>query len=156
MAAISEEVKAHILNRESIKVLATIDKDGNPHVVAKGSLTVDDEGRLLYLELLESSRTNRNMIYSLWFEKRVAVNIITPQRKSILIKGKPVKALIAGSVFEKYYNLVQQRDAENDLAAVYYIDAEEITDESYPVRRAEETAKHPLYIHLDRLANSAG
>lgn len=153
---ISEKIKSYILDKDSVKVLATVDKHGNPHVVAKGSLTVDEEGRLLYLELLESSRTNKNMIYSLWFEKRIAVNIITSQRKSILIKGRPVKTLIAGEVFEKYYAFVQQRDSENDLAAVYYIDVEEVIDESYPVRRAEETAKHPLYIHLDRLANTAG
>jgi hypothetical protein len=151
---LSEEVKNYIFDRDSIKVLATVDKFGNPHVVAKGSLTVDENGRLLYLELLESSRTNKNMIYSLWFEKKIAINIITPQRKSILIRGKPIKTLIAGSVFEKYYTLVQQRDAENDLAAVYYIDVEEVIDESYPVRRAEESAKHPLYVHLDRLANN--
>jgi hypothetical protein len=153
---LSEEVKGYILDRDSIKVLATTDKDGTPHAVAKGSLTVDEEGRLLYLELLESSRTNKNMIYSLWFEKKVAVNIITPQRKSVLIKGRPVKTLIAGRVFEKYYTFAQQRDSGNDLAAVYYIDVEEVIDESYPVRRAEEAAKHPLYIHLDRLANDAG
>jgi hypothetical protein len=151
---LSEEVKNYIFDKDSVKVLATVDKFGNPHVVAKGSLTVDENGRLLYLELLESSRTNKNMIYSLWFEKKIAINIITPQRKSVLIRGKPVKTLIAGSVFEKYYAFVQQRDAENDLAAVYYIDVEEVIDESYPVRRAEENAKHPLYIHLDRLANN--
>jgi hypothetical protein len=57
-------------------------------------------------------------------------------------------------VYEKYYAFAQQRDSENDLAAVYYIDVEEVIDESYPVRRAEEAVKHPLYIHLDRLANT--
>jgi hypothetical protein len=152
---ISEELKKHILDKDAIKILATTDKDGNPHVVAKGSLTVDENNKLLYLELLESSRTNKNMIRSLWFEKKVAVNIITPQRKSVQIKGKPVKALIAGKVFEKYYDFVRQRDPDNDLATVYYIEVEEVIDESYKARRAEEEAKHPLYTHLDRLANSA-
>lgn len=150
--AISQEVKEIILDKDTIKVLASVDLDGNPHVVAKGSLSVNDEGKIVYLELLESSKTNKNLIGSLWFEKKVAINVISKDRRSFQIKGKPIKTLVAGRVYEEYYKKAQEKNKDNDLAAVYFIEPEEVIEETYFARKEIEGKKHPLYIHLDRLA----
>lgn len=80
------------------------------------------------------------------------MNIISGDRRSYQIKGTPVKSVIAGRVFEDYYIKAEQRNPENNLAAIYYIDIEEVINESYTVRLKEEREKHPLYIHLDKLA----
>lgn len=149
---ISQNIRDAIADADSVKVLATIDRNGNPHVVAKGSITVAENGQIRYMELLESSATNKNVTYALWFDKQVAINIITKDRKSYQIKGVPVRSLIAGHEYEEFYQKAQERNPLNDLAAVYYIRPTEVIEESYPVRREQETKKHPLYVHLDRLA----
>lgn len=149
---LSEEVKNALRDPGSVKVLASVDRDGRPYVVAKGSLSVDEEGRLYYLELLESSATNKNLIRSLWYDQWVAVNVITKDGRSYQIRGVPVKTLVAGRIYEAYYQKVQSQNPQNDLAAVYYIEPEEIREQTYQLRKEQEERKHPLYIHLDRLA----
>ena len=105
----------------------------------------------MYLERLEGSKTNKHMTYSLWFNKMVAINILSKDKSSIQIKGIPEKMLVAGSVFEKYYTSINEQDS-GDLAAVYYIKIKEIIDESYEIREQEHTKEFPLYMHIDRLA----
>lgn len=150
---ISNELKEIFADKDTIKVLASVDTDGNPHVVAKGSLTLsEDQTQIIYMELLEGSRTHKNLTAGIWFENKVAINVISKERVSYQIKGTPVRCLVAGRIYEEYYKKAQERNPENDLAAVYYIDIEEVINESYPVRMAEERKKHPLYVHLDRIA----
>lgn len=149
---ISEEIRQAFRDPATIKILASISREEIPHAVAKGSLSLTEDGQIKYLELLESSTTNRNLIYSLWFEKQVAVTLITKDFKSWQIKGIPVRTLVSGSEYEENYRRAQERNPQNDLAAVYFIQPEEVIEESYAVRKAEEEKKHPLYIHIDRLA----
>ena len=111
-----------------------------------------DDGWLKYWELLESSQTNKNVTYALWFDKEIAINIITEDRKSYQIKGIPRKNLNAGREYEENYIKAQERNKDNDLAAVYYIEPTYVKEESYSVRLEEEREKHPLYMHLDRIA----
>jgi hypothetical protein len=153
---LSEEIRNAFADPASVKVLASISREGIPHVVPKGSLSVTEDGQIEYLELLESSTTNRNLIYSLWFEKEVAITVVTKERKAYQIKGIPVKTLVSGGEYEKAYIRAQERNKENDLAAVYYIEPVEVVEESYLKRKEEEEKKHPLYIHIDRLAKNVG
>lgn len=152
---INEELSKILADPETIKVLASVDMKGNPHVVAKGSIGLTKENELVYLELIESSRTNKNLTAAIWFSKKVAITVISKDKRSYQIKGTPRKTLIAGSVFEQFYKSVLERNKENDLAAVYYIEIEEIIDESYQSRLKEEREKHPLYIHLDKLTQES-
>lgn len=152
---LTQEVKDAIADPESIKVLASVDRHGEVHVVAKGSISVTEDGQIRYWELLESSQTNKNVTYALWFSKNVAINIITKDRKSYQIKGIPKRCLVAGHEYEEAYVVAQQRNEKNDLAAVYFIEPVKVQEESYLVRLAEENEKHPLYIHLDRLAKES-
>lgn len=156
-AIVNDELRKILKDKDTIKVIASVDTEGVPHVTAKGSIALtEDEKQIVYLELLEGSRTNKNLTAAIWWNKKVAINVISKDKVSYQIKGTPAKTLIAGSEYEKYYILAEQRNPENDLAAVYYIDIEEIVNESYQVRLAEEKQKHPLYIHLDKLARKEG
>lgn len=134
----------------AVKILSTVSKSGIPHAVVKQSIHYED-GKIVYLERLEGSKTNKHMTYSLWFNKMVAINILSKDKSSIQIKGIPEKMLVAGSVFEKYYTSINEQDS-GDLAAVYYIKIKEIIDESYEIREQEHTKEFPLYMHIDRLA----
>lgn len=150
---LNETVRDLFAHPDSTKVLATVDQHGVPHVVVKQSLQVDDAGNLLFLELLESSRTNRNLVRSIWYDRTVAVSVQGPSGASYQIKGKPVKAHITGPLFLKHYLAVREQLGDVDLAAVWVIEPEEVTDESFGARQAEEAEKHPLFRHLDRLAH---
>ncbi|MDF2986840.1 MAG: hypothetical protein K0R50_2350 [Eubacterium sp.] len=149
---LEKEIIDLVTGDNAVKVLATTDKDGVPHVVFKGSINIDSDGNLVYLELLESSRTNSNLVNSIWFKKKVAVSVRSEDGRSVQIKGTPVRCLITGPVFEYYYKLISQRIEDADLAAVWVIEPEEVRDETYKVRKAEEEKNHPLLLHLDRLA----
>ena len=146
---LSEEIKEIFNDPESIKVLATTDKEGKPHVVFKGSLHVNENGYIEYLEFIESSQTNKNMVHSIWFHKTVTVNILLG-KKSYQIKGIPYRALIAGREFEAYYKKVRA-EKNIDLSTVWLIEPENVTEQSFEKRRVEEEKAHPLLRHLDRL-----
>jgi hypothetical protein len=153
MAIILEQNVIDLLKDNATdKVLATTDKDGVPHVVFKGSIETDAQGNIIYLELLESSKTNSNLVNSIWFKKKVAVTVKSETGTSVQIKGIPIRAIITGPLFEYYYKLVRQKLGDVDLSTVWVIAPEEIRVETFNVRKEDEERNHPLLVHLDRLA----
>ncbi len=136
----------------TLKALGTVTKDGVPHLVIKDSFWVNDEGQLLYLEFLESSQTNQNMIASLWFDRQVSVLLLGADRTSYQIKGRPIKVLVAGPVFREQYERIRRQPGDRDLAGVWIIEPEAIIDQALAVRRKTEENSHPYFMHLDRIA----
>lgn len=136
----------------TIKVLGTVDTNGVPHVVVKQSAHIAEDGNIHYLELIESSRSNANMVRSIWFEGTVSFTAIAGEDRSVQIKGKPLKAHITGPLFQAHYEYLQQTHSDSDLAAVWVIKPEKVIDQNPATRREVEAAKHPHFVHLDRLA----
>ena len=153
---LSDDIIELFADGETTKVLATLDADGFPHAVVKQSLQPAEDGLIIYLELLESSRTNKNLVRSLWFDQRVAIALRGKDGRSWQVKGKPVKTHITGPLFQKHYSAVREKLGDVDLAAVWVIEPEEVIEESFAVRKAEEERKHPFFTHLDRLAKQSG
>ncbi len=147
---LEDAVIALLRDEESAKVLATVDADGSPHAVVKQSLTVDGDGNLVHLELLESSRTNRNLLRALWSGGRVSV-LVGRGTASWQIKGRPVRARVAGPEFQREYVRLRERLGDVDLAAVWVIEPEEIAEQRFEVRKAQEETAHPHFLHLDRI-----
>ncbi|WP_136513165.1 pyridoxamine 5'-phosphate oxidase family protein [Geomonas edaphica] len=104
---IPKEAAQLLKDPETVKVLATVDEAGFPHLAVKQSLYLDESERLVYTELLESSRTNRNLVRSSWFGDTVSVLVSGPEGRSFLVKGRPVKTLIAGPVFRSHYKEIR-------------------------------------------------
>jgi Pyridoxamine 5'-phosphate oxidase len=151
---LSKEIIALFGSDDSTKVLATINEQGYPHAAAKPFIRVDDDGNLLYLELVESSHTQKNLVRSIWFDQKVSISISDNNGQSWQIKGKPVKTLITGPVFLHHYSDVRNRLGDVDLSAVWVIEPEEVINENLAVRHAEEELAHPVFRHLDRLAKT--
>lgn len=150
---LSAEVKQAVLDKDSVKVIATISKEGIVHVTAKDSITVDENGRIKFLELLEKSQTQKNLVYALWFNKQVAINIITKDKKSYQIKGIPYKAVTGSHVFQEAYTDVQNHLGEDvDLSAIWLIDVDEVQEETFWAKREELEKEYPYELHIDRLA----
>jgi hypothetical protein len=149
---LDNEVVELLSNMETVKVLATIGQDGVPHAVIKQTLHLGEDGNLIYLELLESSQTYKNLLRSIWFNRKVSVVLNGKEGQSYQIKGKPVKNIISGPIFQKHYTSIRERLGDVDLAAVWIIEPEEAMNQTYKVRKATEEASHPYFKHLDQLA----
>ncbi len=149
---LNETLHALLAPGASVKVLAASSEDGTPHVVFDDSIHLDADGRIVFLELVEHSRTNRSLLRALWFNRSVSVGLLAPDGRSFQIRGKPYRAVISGPVFEAYYRQVTAGREDTDLSTVWLIEPESWTEETYAVRReTEEKGRLPL-IHLDRIA----
>lgn len=151
MAVINDELKAIIDDPGTFKVLGSVDKNGIPHVTYKNSIRVNDDGNLEYYEILESAQSNKNMVYSIWFDKKVSINILSKEKESYEIIGKPVKSITSGKEFEKTYEALRQSKGDIDLAAIWVIQPETVKNETFSVRIAEDEKRYPIIKHLDRL-----
>ncbi|MBC7963109.1 MAG: pyridoxamine 5'-phosphate oxidase family protein, partial [Steroidobacteraceae bacterium] len=100
---LNKEIIALFNSDDSTKVLATVNEQGYPHAATKPYIRVADDGNLLYLELVESSRTQKNLVRSIWFDQKVSISVSGKNGQSWQIKGKPVKTLITGPVFLHHY-----------------------------------------------------
>lgn len=145
-----KDIKSIINNPDSLKVVASTDRNNVVHVVFKGSVSADEDGNIRFFELNETSQTNKNMAYSLWFKRFVSINVLAGDKRSYQIKGIPIRAIICGQEFERAYISVRERGAGADLSTIWIIEPEEIREETPAVRQAEEREKYPLIGHLDR------
>jgi hypothetical protein len=137
---------------DSVKVLGTVDDKGIPHVVLRDSIRLLDDGNMAYAEELDSSKTSKNMVRSIWFDKVVSITVVKGER-CYQIKGRPFKCLITGPLFKEFLMSERKRTGNDaDIQAVWVITPIEVRNESQKVRKEEEMKKDPFYnIHLDRL-----
>ncbi len=133
------------------KVISTVNPDGTPHVVFKNSIYVNREGNIIVCEIIENSVTNRNMVNSIWFNKKISFNFLSEDNRSYLIRGVPMRAIISGKEFEKYYQYINDLYGNIDLSTVWIVCPEFINEETLEKRRIEEMNKHKIINHLDRL-----
>ena len=150
---ISQKLAEVLRNDSTLKVIATLSPQGEVHSAVKQSLTVDENGQIIYLEFFEKSQTNINLVNSIWFDKKISITAVTADRRSFLIKGKPVRTRVFEKEFEKYYKQSEEGNRDNDLVAVYYIEPEEIYEQTYQVQQKIHKEKYPLYVHLDKYAD---
>ena len=149
---LGKDVVELLQDDDTVKVLVTLDKEGAPHAVVKKSIELGQDGNLLHLELIESSQTNKNLARAIWHQGKVSLSLIGKGDLSYQIKGRPIKSIVAGPIFQEHYVKVRERLGDVDLAAVWVIEPDEVINESFSVRLAEEQARHPLHTHLDRIA----
>lgn len=148
---ISEELRNIINDPESLKVIASVNVDGEIHVVYKQPLHVNNDGLLEFNEIIESSQNNKNMVNSIWYDKEIAINVLTKDRRSFEIKGVAHKAYIAGAYFEEVYRKVTEEIGCYDLSTVWTIEVKSVEEKTFAKRAKEEEELHPTYRHLDRL-----
>jgi len=148
---VGEKAQAVLKDPKSYKALASVGRDGRLHVVFKGSLTLNGDGDIQFFELIETSQTNKNLTYSLWFGKEVAINVIGEDKTSFQIKGVPVRAIVSGTEFQEAYVALQDRfGKDRDLSTIWIIRPTAVQEETFAARQAQERDKYPLVGHLDR------
>lgn len=151
MVKLSQETVSIIRNSEAIKILTTVDEEGNPHADFREDLMVLDDGNLAFGEPFEGSQTNVNLVRSLWFDKNVELTVRDGNGTTFQIVGKPYRYTHTGPLFKKFYLAEREkRGADSELAGVWIIIPEEVRNETYEVRKKEEDDKHPFFRHFDR------
>ncbi|MNM26504.1 hypothetical protein D3C81_369680 [compost metagenome] len=148
---LNDDIRGLLLNPSILKVLTTTDAEGELHVLSDSSITLDSDGQIIYLERIETSQSNSNLVSSLWFKRLVAL-YVTNGDDAYLIKGYPIRSIISGPQFKQYYKETLARNPDDDLSTVWIIEPDEIVNESYEFRKKKERTEHPLIMHLDRLA----
>lgn len=149
---ITEEIREALKAEGTLKSIAAVDRFGVPHVVYKGSLHLDSDDNFVFYDILESSKINENLVYAIWFGRKVAIQILTADRKSYEIIGRPEKSVTSGREFEAVYNTLLERNPEGDLNAIWTIVPESVREETFAVRVKESRENYPILGHLDRFA----
>ena len=121
---LSQDIIDLLNDQETVKVLATVNAEGIPHAVFKQSLHVGSDGHIHSLELIETSNTARNLVGSIWFERKLAILLRGRDGRSVQIKGRVLKYHISGALFQQHYLAVRERLGDVDLAGVWVIEAE--------------------------------
>ena len=151
MDRLPQEAMNIIKNSEAIKILTTVDEDGNPHAAFREDLKILDDGNLAFGEPFEGSQTNVNLVRSLWFDKKVELTLRDRSGTTFQIIGKPYRYAHSGPLFKKFYLAEREkRGADSELAGVWIITPEKVRNETYEVRKKEEDEKHPFFRHFDR------
>lgn len=151
MERISEELRKLIESKESLKIVSTQNREGIINSAPKGSLEISGEGELTYVEVLESSSSYRNVIYSIWFDKEVSVLVIGENKETYLIHGLVKKVLTSGREYESYYR--RWKEARGfDIAAVVRLTVKEVKDLNLSKGIARQKEEHPFFQHYDSIA----
>ncbi len=145
MSKLPDDLLSLLNDIESTKVVGTIDEDGIPHLVHKGSLTTLDNETIVFVEGFEGSNTNENLISSVRLNKKVAINV-TKGLISYQVKGFPHKYLSNDAVFTQLLNRIRERRGPDaTISGVWGVKPEEIRNESPGYRSSlakEENAIH--------------
>jgi hypothetical protein len=154
MAVLNERLLALLQDPRTRKALSAVGADGVPHTVFKDSVQADREGNIRFYELLETSLTNKNMVYSLWFKQPVSIAVLGADDTSFDITGVPCRSIICGGEFEEAYVSIRKFFGGNaDLSAIWVIKPESVRENTFQARLRETTEKYPLIGHLDRYLN---
>jgi hypothetical protein len=148
---LDEAVFRLIQDKDSRKIIGSAGKDGALDLSVAQSLFIDSDGNIRYFELLEHSRTNQNLTYSLWFNRVVSILVIGADDRSCEVIGTPIRAIITGEDFEEAYIKTQNLyGEETTLSTVWVIRPESVRDKRYAVQKAEQHEKHPFISFLDQ------
>ena len=115
------EVIAAFEDRESTKILATVDKHGVPNVTIKGSLSVMDDSTLIFADVGgDATRTKRNMKDT----KKVAV-LVTRGMVAYQVKGTFKETQTSGPLFDQFAAMLK-KTANIDIKDVDLISVDEV------------------------------
>lgn len=137
---------------DTIKILATVNDKGEPHAVFKQSLHVGEDGLIHSLELIETSHTAKNLVGSIWFERKLSILLRGTDNRAVQIKGRVHQYHISGALFQRHYLAAREHLGDVDLAGIWVIEPVEVIEQGLQARWKTEDAQHPGFIHLDRIA----
>lgn len=148
---LDEEIIRFLEDEQTVTVVSTVGRSGEVNASVKDTLHLNEDGQIEFLEYLESSQTSQNLIYCLWFAKKISI-LLFNKNKSYELKGIPVTSIIEGTRFQDAYKRVKDKyHGEYDLSAIWVVDITEVKDKNLNERFLQERDTYPIITHLDRL-----
>ena len=138
------EVKNIINNPKSIVAVSTINEDGTPHVVYKGSVRILEDGNIAFIEVIENSRTTKNILSLINIEedkktKLIAMNILDAEKMlSYEIRLKFNRFAIEGPLWKSFLKETWKILPDIDPVGVWIFEPVEINNQSLPAKIKEE------------------
>ncbi|MBE5916166.1 MAG: hypothetical protein E7273_04915 [Pseudobutyrivibrio ruminis] len=148
--ALNEVIKELISDKESLKIVASQNKEGVINAVPKGSVEVTGNNEITYVEILESGNSYKNIVYSIWFNKPVSITIIGKNKETYLLSGHVQRVLTCGTEYENYYRKYKETKGF-DIAAAVKIDIDSVLDLNINELIDKQRKEHPFYIHYDSI-----
>lgn len=150
---LNDDVKKILTDPATVAVISAVGKDGNPYSQVPHKIGLWEDGRISVHQLLEKSPLQKNLVYSLWFDKRVSLLLAAKDGSSYHLYLKPYQALVAGRDFTREYQQVLAEFGEDaDLSTVWLFDVESAVSASYADEQAAEKKDHPYLYHMDHIA----
>ena len=145
-----EKFKEELLEKNNIKIISALSENGCPSVAFRNCIFVNLEGEIILLEPVETSNNNRNLTYSIWFNKKVVIALWSFEEYGLLAYATIKKVIISGREFEKYYKLYLHDYNGTDLAAVWVMTVDNIVETGEKIEILQEQKKYSSIGHLDR------
>ncbi len=151
MASLPDEVLELLRDPASVKLLATVDPDGTPHLAIRPSLTVLENGELAFAEELDSSELSQDLVHAIWRDRRVTVGV-SLGATVWQIRARLWRCVITGPLLKRFLLLARaERGPDADISTVWVLRADDVRDDSPAVRRLEDASRRPnAGSHLDR------
>ena len=154
---LTEELKEIINNKSTVAVVSAVGKNGNPYSAVGLKLEIRKDGRLGLYSLLETSQLQKNLVFSIWFDKEVSISLIAKDGRNFQLYVKPYQALIAGREFEAAYETAIAEFGEDaDLSTVWLLDLVSAKESTYKVEKEIEKKAHPYLGHYDHIPLKEG
>jgi hypothetical protein len=150
-ATITDDFRDVLNDPATRAVIATVDEQGIPHLEEKQTVHLDAHGHIVVAEEGEYSRTNLNLVRSLWFDRKAVLHLLGAQRRFEVVL-RPYKVHISGPVFESYYRNAIAQPNSAGLSGVWILQPETVTEETGDVRAGRENKGRLPLTHLDRIA----
>lgn len=144
-----QKLKDELICTKTTKIISTVSKSGNPSISFRRALFFNDKGELVLLEPTETSEISRNLVYSLWFDKKVIIAILCKNKDGLLIQASPIRAIVAGKDFEKYYYEYLEKYSKLDLAVAWIMKIDKIVEAGEEIDILNEKRNYPFIGHLD-------
>ncbi|MFR6513521.1 MAG: hypothetical protein ACLUP8_05755 [Ruminococcus sp.] len=145
-----DKFKEELLEKNNIKIVSTISENGYPSIAFRNCLFANLEDEIILLEPVETSVNNRNLTYSIWFNKKVLIALWNFEGYGLLAYATIKRVIISGKEFEKYYELYLNDYRGTDLAAVWVMAVDNIVETGEKIEILQEQNRYSGIGHLDR------
>jgi hypothetical protein len=149
-SALTPELIELLESPDSVKIIGTLGADGAPCLAANALLTSLNGVTLVLCERLETSRSNKNLVRSIWYDGPVTILLLNAAR-AFEIRAETYRCLAVGGIFDAVLARVRATNGPDaDIAVVWELIPKTCRDVSDDALVAEHRSLHPYDGHLDR------
>ena len=140
-------VKDLINNPKAVKAVSTIGEDGIPHTVFKQSMRFLEDGNIVFLEMIENSRTSKNILTLINVDEDkklplISISLLDPEKSiSYEIKCKFDQFVLQGPLWRSFLKETWKMFPDIDPVGVWVFEPVEVNNQGLYARVEEEAER---------------